>query len=184
MFPFIFKSQLLIFALSPKITMVNIYNLILVIFEGVIMNYLKLNNINTDKYFFRLTSKERCAKKKCIAVLKKRDLWEVYLAWNRKSVNFFLLSNISTLLSKTLWWPNSMFLPEDNMLPIIYDYDGTLGFIHFWQELENTVGYTISYPDNINEQCYVDFIEFLQKNIDSNSNILNLYPCDASNTCP
>jgi hypothetical protein len=135
------------------------------------MEYLTLNNINENSSIF--FSKEWTAKKKCSIILKKRDSWKVFLEWREKPINWFLLSNISTLISKILWWPTSLFLPEDNMLPIVYDYDGTLGFAHFWDELEKIIDNTISYPNNICEQKYIDFIIFLQTHIDFSISIQN-----------
>jgi len=76
-------------------------------------------------------------KRKCVAILKNRDVSKVSWLWRQKGFDYRQVLPISSMIAQTLHWPNSLFCPDDDTEVIIWDFDGTFGCYHLWQNLSD-----------------------------------------------
>ncbi|MDR1925296.1 MAG: hypothetical protein LBQ66_13080 [Planctomycetaceae bacterium] len=95
-------------------------------------------------------------------ILKHRDPWEVFALWHTINIDIVKVGVISNIFADIGHWPNSLFIPDDKIMVMMADYEGTFAEFCIWQELELIV---------FKKKCQLDFaqlkpmsyIEFLRK---------------------
>jgi hypothetical protein len=95
----------------------------------------KLLGVPNWAYCFR---NRYCYKKIC-NILKRRDPWEVIPIWTNENIDLYLIARVSKIIMEVASWPNSLFLPFDEITVLAADYDGSFTDIHIWNELNSSV---------------------------------------------
>lgn len=120
----------------------------------------------SPRTFLTLLSRGECIRYHLRKKLKMRDAWEVFLSWQRYE-NLESIAEISKIIASTDYWPNALFIPQDEVQYIFSDFNGTLSGVHIMQALEkNFLHKEISWTFLYGEMTYTEMVSnlLIQKN--------------------
>ena len=106
-------------------------------------------------YWYRSVKRKRA--------LKNRDPWEVFLLWQKEDIDMQFVARISRVIASVAEYPSSLFVPEDEFLVLVADYDGSFTDCIIWQDLQKKIFCKrIEYEELFNAQSqYWSYLEFL-----------------------